>query len=171
MNSSKHILSANHMRIVYNSLIQPYLTYGNLFWGNALRKYIHPLEIQQKKALRCLYKTNYNAHTTALFHEACVLKLRDVHNLQLCNLAYCFMHGKLPLPLLRMFRRHIDIHSLNTRQVMYIVLPKVKIDIVRKSFICECPINWNNLDNTTKCAPTFSSFKHKMKTRFISQYI
>ncbi len=170
MNSAKHILSTNHLRILYSSLIQPYLTYGNLLWGNALKKYITPIEIQQKKSIRCMYKTSYNAHTSPLFKEARILKLRDMHILQLSKLAYNFMHRNLPLPLTRMFKRNIDIHNVNTRQVHNLSLPKVIHNIQKRSFVYECPNTWNKLDNTIKLSPTMPTFKRKMKHIFIDQY-
>lgn len=170
MNSAKHTLSASHLRILYNSLIHPYLNYGNLLWGNALKKYINPLEIQQKKAIRCIFKANYNSSTTPLFKEAHILKLRDIHTLQLSKLAHNFMYGKLPLPLNRMFKRNIDIHSRNTRQVRDIFLPKVRLDIVKRSYLCECSNIWNNLDNATKSIHATSTFKCKIKQQLINKY-
>ena len=38
MNMAKNILSGKHLRIIYNSLVHPYLSYGNLLWGNSYKK-------------------------------------------------------------------------------------------------------------------------------------
>ena len=53
---AKNILSGKHLRILHNSLVHPYLSYGNLLWGNSYKKYINKLEILQKKAIRCMSK-------------------------------------------------------------------------------------------------------------------
>ena len=45
MNIAKNVLSGNHLRILYNSLVHPYLSYGNLLWGNSYNKFINKLEI------------------------------------------------------------------------------------------------------------------------------
>jgi hypothetical protein len=42
---------------------------------------------------------------------------------------------------LRMFKRNTDIHTLSTRQMNNIHLPKV-----RRSFIYKCPEKWSILD-------------------------
>ena len=60
MNIARNVLSGNHLRILYNSLVHPYLSYGNLLWGNSHKKYINKLEILQKKAIRCMSKAKYN---------------------------------------------------------------------------------------------------------------
>ena len=40
MNAAGHLLSPNHLQILYNSLVHPYLMYGNLLWGSAHKKHI-----------------------------------------------------------------------------------------------------------------------------------
>ena len=48
INTSKHILSEKHLKILYYSLVYPYLHYGILLWGNALFKLICGIQIAQK---------------------------------------------------------------------------------------------------------------------------
>ena len=67
MNIAKNVLCGNHLRILYNSLVHPYLSYGNLLWGNSYKEYINKLEILQKKAIRCMSKAKYNEHSSPLF--------------------------------------------------------------------------------------------------------
>ena len=38
LNSSKNFLSSANMRTLYYSLVQPYLLYGIILWGNAYKK-------------------------------------------------------------------------------------------------------------------------------------
>ncbi len=170
MNAAKHILSSNHLRILYNSLVQPYLNYGTLLWGNTYQKYIKQLEVQQKKAIRCIYNANYNAHSSPLFKESKILKLVDIYKFQLCRMAFHFLNDKLPSPLKRMFTRNTDMHGINTRHIYDIYLPKVNYDIVKRSFIYECPINWIQLDFAIKSITNLSTFKTKLKQFLFQQY-
>ncbi len=41
MNAARHLLSSVHLRILYNSLVQPYLSYGTILLGNAYSKHLH----------------------------------------------------------------------------------------------------------------------------------
>ncbi len=170
MNAAKHTLSSNHLRILYNSLVHPYLSYGTLLWGNAYHKFTKQLEVQQKKAIRCIYKANYNAHSSPLFKESRVLKLKDIHKFQLCGMAYNFMNDTLPSPLKRMFKRNTDIHSVATRQIHDIYLPKVNNNLVKRSFIFESPNMWIQLDSAIKSTTTQSIFKTKLKHFLLQQY-
>ncbi len=51
-NVSNHILSKQHLYILYHSLVDPYLTYGIPLWGNANKKYINTLFVLQNRAIR-----------------------------------------------------------------------------------------------------------------------
>ena len=111
MNAAKNVLSRNHLQILYNSLVHPYLMYGNLLRGNAHKKHIHKLKIIQKKAIRCMSKVAYNEHTTPLFKASKILKLTDIHILQLNQFMYDFVNCKLPINLLELYIRNADIHQ------------------------------------------------------------
>ena len=44
-NMAKHILSLNHLRTLYYSLVHPYATYGIRLWGNTYQKHTKKLEV------------------------------------------------------------------------------------------------------------------------------
>ena len=48
LNKIKHILNTNTMKIIYHSLIYPYLTYGKLLWGSCHATPVRRLEVLQK---------------------------------------------------------------------------------------------------------------------------
>ena len=111
MNMSKHFLNKNHLIIVYYSLIHPHLTYGLRLWGNALQKYITKLEILQKKAVRAITCSKYNTPSSPLFKQLNILKLKDLHELQVEILIYDFVNQRLPDPLLELYSYHGDSHD------------------------------------------------------------
>ena len=170
MNASKHILSSNNMRILYNSLVLQYLSYGTILWGNTYLKYTKKLEVLQKKAIRCMSKVGYNEHTLPYFHKYQVLKLNDIYKYQMSQMGYGFVNSKLPLPLLRLFKKNEDVHNINTRQIHNIYLPKVKLDLVKRSFIYECPHIWSGLNGNIRSSKSLTSFKYQIKRLLISQY-
>jgi hypothetical protein len=61
--SAKNILKTNQLKTLYTSMFQPYLEYGILLWGSASRSSLKTIEIMQKKALRVITNSTYNAHT------------------------------------------------------------------------------------------------------------
>ena len=95
LNSSKNFLSNANMRTLYYSLVHPYLLYGIILWVSAYKKYTHKLYVLQKKALRVMYNTTYNAQSMPLFEKSGILRIHDMYNLQLGVLMYKFIRQEL----------------------------------------------------------------------------
>ena len=170
MNASKHILSSNHLRILYNSLVQSHLDYCNIIWGNALSKYTHPLQIQQNKALRCLSNAKYNAHTESLYKRQNILKIKEIHQIHIGRLSYNYIHRTLPPPLEKVFQRRQDINLRSTRQTLDINLPRLKRERTRRSYIYEAARLWNSYDMTLKSANSLNIFKNSLRRKFLDHY-
>ena len=68
LNTLKHVLPTNILKMIYNSLILCHLNYGILLWGaqhNANDK-LHKL---QKKAIRIITSSNFLAHSEPIFKQ------------------------------------------------------------------------------------------------------
>ena len=118
----------------------------------AHKKHIHKLEIMQKKTIRCTNKVAYNEHTTPLFKASKILKLTDIHILQLNQCMYDFVNCKLPSNLLEVYTRNADIHHHHTRHIDDIHLPNFNFDNTRRSFVYKSPLEWLQLsDKLKKC--------------------
>ena len=115
LNMSKHVLKQSHLKILYYSLIHSHLTYGLILWGNALQKYISKLERVQKKAIRAITRSKFNAPSSPVFRELNILKLRDLYKLNVGTFLYKFVYKTLPVPLLRLYIYHGDTHDHMTR--------------------------------------------------------
>lgn len=60
----RHFVTIDILIQVYYSIIYPFLTYGVLIWGNTFHvTNIQPLFILQKKAVRIMNFSSYQAHT------------------------------------------------------------------------------------------------------------
>ena len=73
LNTLKHVLPTNILKMIYNSLILCHLNYGILLWGaqhNANDK-LHKL---QKKAIRIITSSNFLAHSEPIFKQLHLLK-------------------------------------------------------------------------------------------------
>ena len=45
----RHFTNLNSLKLIYYALVYPYLTYGNLIWGNAYKSHIRKLVNIQKR--------------------------------------------------------------------------------------------------------------------------
>jgi len=90
MNMIKRYIPRITMRQIYMTLIQSRLYYGILIWGQHSSK----LQKLQKKAVRVLSSSKYNAHTDPIFKEYRILKITDLHALQIYKFYFKFKNGK-----------------------------------------------------------------------------
>ena len=79
LNKLKHYLPASILKTLYCSLILPHLNYGSLAWGFDAKR-IFKL---QKRALRCITNSKFNAHTVPLFKQLNLLKIDDIFFIEL----------------------------------------------------------------------------------------
>lgn len=63
LNKVKYVLDCKTMRMLYCSLIQPYLSYCAEVWGNTYMSNIMPLLLLQKRAIRIIHKVTFGEHT------------------------------------------------------------------------------------------------------------
>ena len=170
MNAAKNILLSDHLRILYFSLIHPYLSYGNILWGNSLKKYTNSLVIKQKRAIRTIANVTQNTHSSQFFKQFNILKFHDLHYVQLMSFMYDFIHNNLPKSLENTFEYHTESHVHNTRHKCDPVLPKLNCRLSRNSLLYECPNHWIKLNHDLKSSNNKRIFKHKLQHNIISLY-
>ena len=126
LNRLKHYIPIDTLQILYNSLISPHLLYGILLWGHKLGN----IAKAQKKAIRLISQSRYNAHTDPLFKSLNVLKVSDLLKVQEWKFYHKYVHKKLPLYFLEgHVLRHCDIHQYPTRYNNNLAIPKLKYQL------------------------------------------
>ena len=81
-------LDRKNLAILYYTLLYPHLTYGILLWGGSYKTYLKEIEIVQKKAIRAITNSKWNAHTNQLFKQLKMLKLSDIYNYYLSRFMF-----------------------------------------------------------------------------------
>ena len=80
INKIKHTLSTDHLKLLYQSLIQPYLNYCCIVWaGHKKNTSLTTLYKLQKRSVRVVLLRSYHDHSEPFFRE---LKLLSIY--QLC---------------------------------------------------------------------------------------
>ena len=92
INNLKRFLPQNVLITLYYSLIQCHLQYGILLWGPNC----HRLEKLQKKCIRSISRSKYNAHTDPLFKTFGILKVYDLFVLASMKFYHKFCNLLLP---------------------------------------------------------------------------
>ena len=96
------VVNPTILKNIYYSLLYSHLPRGIQVWGSAFDTNINKLIVLQKKTVRMISNENPigfrgpSAHTSPLFSELSILKLKDIYDLQLMSFVYdCFMEFHL----------------------------------------------------------------------------
>ena len=92
LNKIKLFLPSRILKNIYSSLILCQLNYGILAWGQNYKRVFK----LQKRAIRIITCSRYNAHYEPLFKELKLLKVEDILKLQQLKLYYKLVHRQLP---------------------------------------------------------------------------
>ena len=84
----RHFLPYRVLINIYQSLINPYLTYGLIAWGNASKTNINKILFLPKRALRLIYFTERNEHAIPLFIDSKTLPLNFLYYESVCSLMH-----------------------------------------------------------------------------------
>ena len=160
----RHILPKQILVTLYKTLVLPHFNYGNLLWGSLCNN----LNKLQKKSIRLINSSKYNAHTEPIFKELSLLKIADlctVHELKFC---FKLQNGLLPDGLFDdMF------HTYETRSRNNYQLPNFKHSFFKRSLRYRIPFTHNNtlpiiLDKIN--THSYSGFSNYIKKSFIENY-
>jgi len=125
LNRLKHLLPLNIKITLYNSLILSHINYCILVWGYD-RERINKL---QKKSIRAITVSKYNAHTEPLFKKLNLLKIEDILKIQQLKFYFKYSQNQLPYYFIEqknsssqietdmfVLKLNSNIHNHNTRQ-------------------------------------------------------
>ena len=169
MNKLKRFLPSHIMLTLYNTMILPHLQYSILCWGHCATR----ISKLQKKAVRIISHSKYNAHTNPLFKTLHLLKLDDIVKYFTVKFYYKLQHNKLPVYFEHLFSTNAMVHTYHTRQSENLHRSIVKTTTATRSIRHSLPrlipeISKSILDKiNTHSYPGFSKYaKHFM----IDQY-
>jgi hypothetical protein len=163
INSSKHILSREHLRSLYYTLIHPHLTYGLLLWGSTYKTFLHKLQVLQNKSIRSITKSKYNESTGPIYKKLGILPLSKLYQLEAAKFMFLNHKEDLPSPLLSIFTPNIDIHQYGTRHRNDPHINARRTHLSSQCFIHKAPSIWYNIPPPIKESKTVGSFCSKMK--------
>ena len=87
----RHYVPQDKIISIYHAIFASHMTYGCQIWGqndkNSLFKKIKRL---QKRAIRIITFSNYDAHTEPLFKQLKILKIKDIVTLYNCIFIHDF---------------------------------------------------------------------------------
>ena len=166
----KHFFPVDILKLIYNSLVLPYLNYGILAWGSACER----LFKLQKRSVRTIVKGKYNAHTDPIFKSLSLLKINDILKIQEYKFIYKIENHIIPEYFKSsMFTRQNQIHQYGTRHSSNYVVPHRKHAFARHSVRNKIPAIFNESPACIKekiYTHSLQGFSKYLKSYFITKY-
>ena len=170
INRSRYLVPPKYLKTLYDSLVHPYLSYGIALWGGTCKSYLNKICISQKKALRHIHRSSYNAHTNPLFSESKILKLGDLYELEVGKLMYDAIRNTLPTPLSFLYIPNSTVHSHNTRQRHEPHVQARRSMVATNSLTHKAHGIWSATPHQIKELDTRSKFKRSLKREMLTKY-
>lgn len=170
LNRLKRFLPHYVLRTLYFSMIHSALNYSILAWGFNCKR----LKLLQKKALRIITKSKYNAHSEPLLKMLGILKLEDMFKLNILKWYYKYYHEQLPSYFLEfIIQRYSDIHCYNTRNKFVIPRHVTRLQLSRHCLRNHVSVVLNQTDDCVLekiVSHSYDGFSRYAKLHMISSY-
>ena len=150
------------LRMLYFSIIHPYILYCLPVFGATYNTHLQPLVILQKRAVRIISGAGFLDHTTPLFYENKILKIEDLYKHSIA----CYVYSNPSI--LNQFQQS---HSYNTRNRNLLVPPRVGLRSTEQSILYNAVKIWNGVPENIKLSLTKQSFKYNYRNYLLSQYV
>ena len=113
LNRLKRYLSPKTLLLMYNTFLVSSLNYGILVWGYNTDR----LCILQKRTVRLISKSKFNAHTDLIFKNLQILKIEDLHILHVLKCFHQLIHNNIPVYFCTnmTLTQHSHVHSYQTQ--------------------------------------------------------
>ena len=164
----KWTLDSRGLRLLYYTLVLPYISYCAIIWGNTYYTNVLPIFTKQNKAIRIISNVKYNDHTSKLFCNLNILTIFQLVKLQTCIMMYKAFSNKLPQNIKSYFTKSFSGNEYRNRQKNCF---KQKYTRTTKRQYCISNIGvkvWNSLNENIKSCDNLNSFKKLLKDHIIN---
>ncbi len=170
----RHYTNRNTLKLIYYALAYPYLTYGNIVWGNTYPTKLQKLMNVQKKIVRLICFKSYtdHMHSEPLFLDLKILNIYKIND-YLCSIfmyRFNYCQNNLPDFYCGYFKQNNDLHNCNTRNST-----KLHVSYQRTNYRKYTVFNklikwvslWNCLDEDIKNIKPYFPFKKPFKLHYL----
>ena len=161
VNQVKNYMPLYVLKCLYHSQFMPHLLYCLPVWGSTYPSLLQPLFILQKKIIRIITNSNYDAHTNPLFTSLRLLKFFDLVKLDIG----CYMFKNKNN---NSFNRLL--HTYNTRNRNNLLTPIHELSLFQNSLAFRGPHLWNLLPENLRNARSIYAFKKIYKNHILNTY-
>jgi hypothetical protein len=163
----KHLLPERAKRALYFSLINSHIYYALPAYGSADPTVLKPIITKQKRAIRLVTNSQYNAHTDPLFKRCGILKFHDLLEFTRLDFFHSLSHHILPSSFSNIWLRK---DTLNLRNMLDYNIPFARLKFSERLPLHTFPRTWNDFENhDIKCTFEKKKFRFLLKNYFFDR--
>jgi len=178
LRAAKKILTKKALTTVYYSLIHTHLIYAIQIWSCCSSALIKSLFVKQKKAIRIIHNSSYNAHTESLFKSSKILPLPSLISFFKIQFMHRFTQGQLPISFSDVWitnearRRHLeanlDFNNFRLRNDDDLYIPPARLASTERLPLACFPRIWSEFEAyDVKILRNKTAFNSALKRHFI----
>jgi len=157
--------------LLYDTMISPYLTYGNIVWASCVKSNLERLHRLQKRAIRIIFWAGRLIHSAPLMYKLCRLSIYDIHLFQIYLFVHAHYFGQLPCAFADYFCKNNFIHNYSTRFSNDLHNFSVRTDFRGMTLRITGPKLWNALPNDLRICTSSTAFRRAVKLFLFSSYV
>lgn len=153
------ILNEHSLRLLYYTLFYPHITYCVEIWGTAYSSSINSIIVNQKKAVRAIFRVSRFTPSAPLFHRLNILRFDQLVKFKISIFLFKVLHNQLPVQIQQRYSMYAEIrrHSPVFKHVY--CRTKLKSQCIS---ICG-PKIFNSLPIAVKFSTSISLFKRLLR--------
>lgn len=151
------------LKILYDAHVLSHLQYCSPIWCSTYPTHLLPVFRLQKKIIRIITNSDYFDHTQPLFKNNNILKVFDVHRLQIAIYMFKMIHSNNNLTLQPQ-------HNYPTRTRDNLRIPQHNLTLYQHSLSYLGPKTWNAVPDHLKSVNSLFTFKKQFKKHIILKY-
>ena len=157
LKKSSCLIPMHLQSMLYKTIVAPHFDYCNVVWGRCNKTLSNKLQVLQNRAAKIITKKRkYDSGTQALEElKWSNLEYKLTFNEQV--MMYKIMNDLTPNYLKKKFSQRHSVY--NTRSINNLYIDKPNTEYKKRSLTYRGAHLWNNLNQTTKNAPTLNHFK------------
>ena len=156
------------LKMLYNSLIYPYLHYGNIVWANNYPTRLDKLFKLQKKILRIITFSSYRAPSLPLFTNFGLLNIFQINDFLIGSFSFSLNSKELPFYFNDFCIENTQVHKYNTRESKNLHKIFSRTNYGKFSTRNKIIEIWNRIPLNIKHSASIKIFKRKLKQFILS---
>ena len=165
----RHFLPLEALLTLYQSLFVPHIDYCNIIWCNTFPTYLSKVQILQKRVIRAITWSKWDAPSDPLFHKYNLLKLPEQNTLHNACAMFSVVN-KLNNRFCDLIPISLPTHTHDTRKKHYFKGKKRNLKCTSRSVVCRGPKMWNELENNITKSRSLPVFKRNLKRQLLQKY-